>query len=145
MECLKCGGPVWDNRAKKASGEFSAKGPDFACKDKDGCGWVQWPPKNKGSGGLPATAAIPTPLTSPLVPASVSGQPSPVAAYSRGGSPKWTWITLADTYANCYAIAEQRLIDASKVGPRLGFTQADILAATATLFIAVSRDGVTSG
>ena len=32
----------WDNRAKKKSGDFSAKSPDYACKDKDGCGWALW-------------------------------------------------------------------------------------------------------
>lgn len=32
--CPKCGGGMWDNRAKKASGEFKPTSPDFACKDK---------------------------------------------------------------------------------------------------------------
>lgn len=41
-ECPKCDGPVWDNRDKKASGEFNPKSPDFACRDKDGCGWTLW-------------------------------------------------------------------------------------------------------
>ena len=40
--CPKCGGAIYDNRAKKASGEFSPKSPDYACKDKDGCGWALW-------------------------------------------------------------------------------------------------------
>jgi hypothetical protein len=40
--CPKCQGAIYDNRAKKASGEFSAKSPDYACKDKDGCGWALW-------------------------------------------------------------------------------------------------------
>lgn len=40
--CPRCSGAVWDNRAKKASGQFSAKSPDYSCRDKDGCGWVLW-------------------------------------------------------------------------------------------------------
>ena len=56
MECPKCNGAVWDNREKKASGEFSAKGPDFACKDKDDCGWVKWPPKDKNGQAAKAPA-----------------------------------------------------------------------------------------
>lgn len=40
--CPNCGGPVWDNRAKKASGEFNPKSPDFTCRDKE-CAWAMWP------------------------------------------------------------------------------------------------------
>ena len=40
--CPSCAGAIYDNRAKKASGDFSPKSPDYACKDKDGCGWVVW-------------------------------------------------------------------------------------------------------
>ena len=32
--CPKCGGAVWDNRPKIASGQFTAKAPKFKCKDK---------------------------------------------------------------------------------------------------------------
>lgn len=41
-KCPDCGGQIWDNRAKKASGQFSPKSPNFSCKDKDGCGWGDW-------------------------------------------------------------------------------------------------------
>lgn len=37
--CPKCGGPLWDNRAEKTSGQRPAKSPDFKCKD---CGWRRW-------------------------------------------------------------------------------------------------------
>jgi hypothetical protein len=37
LRCPRCGGEVWDNRAKKRSGKFKAKSPDIACKDKDNC------------------------------------------------------------------------------------------------------------
>lgn len=42
VDCPACGGPMWDNRPKKASGEFKPNAPDFACKDKDGCGEKIW-------------------------------------------------------------------------------------------------------
>lgn len=41
--CPQCQGEMWDNRAKKAAGTFSPKGPDFSCKNKEGCGKVIWP------------------------------------------------------------------------------------------------------
>lgn len=48
--CPNCGKKVYDNRQNKlpeAQGGkgWNPKGPDFACSDKQGCGWVQWPPR----------------------------------------------------------------------------------------------------
>lgn len=40
--CPVCKGPMWDNRPKKATGEYSAKSPDWKCKDKS-CDGVVWP------------------------------------------------------------------------------------------------------
>ena len=54
--CEKCGGAMWDNRAKKAAGGISAKSPDFKCKDKENCDFVIWPPK-PGAWGEEAHAA----------------------------------------------------------------------------------------
>ena len=34
MQCPKCNGEMWDNRAKKQSGEFKESSPDYACRDK---------------------------------------------------------------------------------------------------------------
>lgn len=48
--CPTCHGAMWDNRPKKAAGDFSQKAPDFKCKDKscDGCYWPgQWPPSDE--------------------------------------------------------------------------------------------------
>lgn len=47
--CDKCGGPMWDNRPRKAEGKMSPKGPDFACKDKtcEGRVW-KYEPKPAG-------------------------------------------------------------------------------------------------
>lgn len=44
--CAKCGGAMWDNRPKKASGEFKPNSPDFACKDKT-CKHAMWLEKEK--------------------------------------------------------------------------------------------------
>jgi hypothetical protein len=44
LKCPKCSGPVYDNRAKKASGEYKASSPDAKCRNKD-CGGVIWPAK----------------------------------------------------------------------------------------------------
>ena len=41
--CPKCGGPVWDNRPKKAENSTRSKWPDFSCRDKTGCQWAVWP------------------------------------------------------------------------------------------------------
>jgi hypothetical protein len=48
--CPECGGELWDNRAKKASGAFAANAPDFRCKDK-GCDKPIWLDGKKGSKG----------------------------------------------------------------------------------------------
>lgn len=61
--CPKCDGPMWDNRAKKRSGDYKASRSDFSCKDKDGCGHGIWidPPAKKGGQkkgeGAPASAS----------------------------------------------------------------------------------------
>lgn len=41
-KCPKCNGDVWDNRPKKASGEYKQNSPDFKCRNK-ACGGVIWP------------------------------------------------------------------------------------------------------
>lgn len=115
MDCPKCGGPVWDNGPSKAQGKVKPNAPDFACKDKEGCGWKQWPEKKASSKDAPAKA-------------------SPRAE-------KWTWGTLALTYRRCFYFAEKALIESSK-RTKIGFTTADCCAAAATLFIAASRDGI---
>ena len=46
--CPDCGGQMWDNRAKKASGEYAANRPDFSCKKRAGnpdCKGAIWPSK----------------------------------------------------------------------------------------------------
>lgn len=56
--CPKCGGEMWDNRPKKAAGEFKPNSPDFKCKDS-GCGHIIWPAKDdkpKGKSRAPSDA-----------------------------------------------------------------------------------------
>jgi hypothetical protein len=42
MRCPKCSGELWDNRTTKKS----PKQPDYACKNREGCGHAIWPPKD---------------------------------------------------------------------------------------------------
>lgn len=112
-ECPKCGGPLYDNRADKASGAKSRKWPDFKCQDKS-CDWAEW--LDKKGGAKVAKAVTP-----------------------RG--PKWTWGTLARTYERSLLLAEKYLAASTK-RTKVAPTTADLLAAAATLFIAASRDGV---
>lgn len=44
--CDMCGGPVYDNRARKASGQYKKTAPDYSCQDKDNCGAIAWQPKD---------------------------------------------------------------------------------------------------
>lgn len=54
MNCPKCGGEMWDNRANKKN----PKQPDFKCKDRENCDGVIWPPRGKS-----ATLSQPAPQT----------------------------------------------------------------------------------
>lgn len=72
VNCPNCGGPIYNNIAKNA--ERVARGeksmPNFTCKDKDGCGWKEWPPKGQkpaqGQGGRPASRPVSTRPLAPL-------------------------------------------------------------------------------
>lgn len=46
-ECADCGGDLWDNRAKKASGDYKPKAPDFKCKDCEKPIWLDDRKENK--------------------------------------------------------------------------------------------------
>lgn len=54
--CDKCGGPMWDNRPRKAEGKMSPKGPDFACKDKN-CEGRIWKFNPQETGPAPQSSA----------------------------------------------------------------------------------------
>jgi hypothetical protein len=59
--CPNCGGAMWDNRPKKASGVMNVKAPDFKCKDKTGCEGVIWPPRSGGAKPRVQAASSPPP------------------------------------------------------------------------------------
>lgn len=121
VECPGCHGEAYDNRTLNAKRRAEGKKPMplIACKDKDGCGYTQWPPKaQSGSNGRSG------------------GNSGNVAK-----APKFTWESLEQTYAKCINIGARqakRVADASK----LPLTMADILSAAATCFIAATREGV---
>src|SRR5437773_5305809 len=121
MTCPQCDGPVWDNREKKRNGDMKASAPDYACRDKEQCGWVQWPPKAK-------------PVTK-----TASGPGMPAEPMSR--QPRWTWPTLAETYLQSLLIARKQVVGLA-TSLKLEVRMEDIIAAGATIFIAASRDGV---
>lgn len=113
MICPKCSrSEMWDNTEKVKGGW---NGPLFKCKDKT-CDGVIWPPKGERA--------------------------APAKAVRVNGGAKWTWDTLASTYDRCLTMAEKALTGYAGRHPKAPPTCADVLAATATLFIAASRDGV---
>lgn len=68
--CPTCGGEVWNNaglNAKRAN-EGKKPMPLFACKDKNGCGWVEWPPKGAKPQGGQQGRGGPRPPARPLAP-----------------------------------------------------------------------------
>lgn len=75
MQCPNCSSDTWDNTEKVKGGW---RGPLRKCKDQ-ACGWVLWPPKEKGAKSTGA----------------------PAKAYT----PKWTWAGLQDTYRNALRIS----------------------------------------
>lgn len=79
-ECPQCGGAIWDNRPRKQGGRMKANAPDFACKDKEGCGWKKWPPKNQ----------------------------RPASATSHGKA-QWTWPRLSLVYRNSLLLAKKHV------------------------------------
>lgn len=87
-------------------------GPLRKCRDQE-CGWIVWPPKQKKQ---------------------------PVKALANGREP-WTWAQLSITYQRSLVIA-QKQVTAMATAHKLPVTVDNILAATATVFIAASRDGV---
>ena len=118
MNCPRCSGPTWDNRDRKRDGEMKPNAPDFACKDKEGCGWIKWPAK--GAQRAPTSEGP-----------------------ANGGGGKWTWVSLMATYRKSLLIAEQCLKQSQERNPKaVPFTHAEVLSAAATVFIAASRDGV---
>jgi hypothetical protein len=59
--CPTCGGDMWDNRSKKASGAVNPKAPDFGCKDKSCTGriWKAPAPSTAITGDYPDLDSTP--------------------------------------------------------------------------------------
>ena len=76
------------------------------------CGWKKWAPKGQQQKGGPKGNG-----------------------FSAG--PKWTWEKLSGMYAKSLAIADKHV---KNLVPNA--LPADVIAATATLFIAATRDGI---
>lgn len=128
MICPKCQkSEVWDNGPSKAAGKIKPNAPDLACKDKEGCGWKQWPPK----GPVTGYAKEQTPKQ-PL-----SERPAPL----RETEPM-PWDTnpkdeqLVALYWDCY---DRVLAGLKTRAIRDGFHDEQIAACVATMFIARSR------
>lgn len=110
MNCPQCGGATWNNAQKnqQRAGEGKKPLPLWACKDKDGCGWVKWPPKDSAvKQNVGEKGAVRS--TAPLAP----------------------------VYSDCMDIAARAV--KHYIGDEA--TAADVVAATATLFIAATNTG----
>ena len=59
MKCPECKKDCWDNRDKnkERANEGKKNLPEYACKDKDGCGWIQWPKKDDSKGYTKKTSS----------------------------------------------------------------------------------------
>jgi len=116
MVCPKCQGEVFDNRSKKAAGVYKPNAPDFACANKDACGWKSWPEKRKAS---------PVATTAPSAP------PPQPQAHANGRD-----AALGELYWRCFDEVLQGL-KTRTLSP--GFRDEQIAACVATLFIARSK------
>lgn len=113
VNCPACNGPIYNNIAKNATRVAEGKKPmpNFSCRDKDGCGWVEWPPK----GQKPAMAQR----------GATAGRSSAPAR------------PLAPLYLQCLTVAKQSWDKVLGVGK---YSDAVLQAAAATIFIG-ARDG----
>lgn len=118
MDCPKCQGECWDNRAKKRSGDFKPTAPDWACRDK-GCGWASFPEKKGAKVGN-------------------SGGARPAA--SQGA--KWaSYEALSVAYGKAVDIGYKHAARVAKAAS-LPLTLDGVLSASACVFIEASKGGV---
>ena len=130
MQCPKCGGDAWDNGPSKAQGKVKPNAPDYACKNKEGCGWKQWPEKKSPpQTGYAKEQAPKQPLTERPAALQVPEAPLPWEA-----SPKDE--QLVKLYWACF---DEVLAGLKTRALKDGFHDEQVAACTATLFIARSR------
>lgn len=115
-ECPRCGGDLYDNRSKKASGQFKGKSPDFACKEKQDCGWAGWLPRDKANGN------------------GASG------GRSEGRTHIGSWTALDATYTACVKVAKHSFEAAGVALP-----PESLVSAANGLMIAAEKAGLTMG
>lgn len=113
MQCPKCNSDVWDNRQKKASGQFKANAPDFSCKNKSQCGWTSYP--ERGAAVAPQPHIPPQPVAPFVAPSPVDNDAKIVALY---------WNCLDTIMAG---VAQRKLTEY--------FKSENIVAMTAALYI----------
>lgn len=113
MQCEKCGSDVWDNTQKNQQRVANGQKPfpQFKCRDQS-CGWVKWPPKNQGGGAQAQSGA------------------NGGTAGDRARRP------LGPLYFECMKVA---VATVKKWQPNA--SPADVVAATATLFIGATNTG----
>lgn len=111
VPCPKCGGNMWDNLDSKKN----PKAPDYACKDKQGCGAGVWL-KDTEKAALRATAT-PTNGTGPIQ----AKRPQPI---------------LDKLFRQCIIAAEAMAKDLYKDGDTAGIAADLSLKLATTLFIA---------
>lgn len=104
---------MWDNRAKKASGQYKANRADFSCKDKDGCGKGVWLKDQESAGRVQATNGS--------APRSAPHSTAP----------------LGPVYADCLDFAKRAVHHYAGDMP---YTMSDVIAAAATLFIQATKE-----
>lgn len=111
--CPSCGGEMWDNRAKKASGEFKKTGPDFSCKNKEGCGYVIWPEKKTTTKPMVRPANLPpsqTPIRREPIKQEDSNRRLEIAREAAANALGRLWsgreISLDRFMENCNILAE---------------------------------------
>lgn len=117
VNCPKCGGPMWDN----IEGKRNPKAPDYACKDKQGCGAGVWlKDAEKAALAAPPAAAAP-----------VQGQPQ--------GQPARPPIVLDKMMRACVQAAIAIGNELFKDGDVVGLDDALTLNMATTMFIARCR------
>ena len=134
MQCPKCGGDCWDNGPSKAQGKVKPNAPDYACKNKDGCGWKQWPPKGKFASSPPVTGyakeqAPREPLSERPAALREAGDPLPWETDPRDEKAVLLFWDCFDKVLS--GISKRKLTD--------GYSSDNIAALTATLYIARSK------
>jgi hypothetical protein len=121
-----------ENEQKRAKGDATRR-PDFKCKDKDGCGGVIWPPREKAA---PKGAAKGAQAGAP----SANGTPAPPKTKEQKRA---ELAALAQLHRQCAQAVLARTVPVLAEGTdALGCTPETVAALINTLFIAADRRGL---